>query len=95
VSSLRSYGIAKMACELQIRSFREKVLRRPTTADLPTHNVYGSAPEPLRPLPERRGDLFMRCALPRRTLSGFGDGSHYEELLLRLSGGPRHRRVRL
>jgi len=67
------YGIAKMACELQIRSFREYYGRPDYTIFRP-HNVYGPRQNISDPYRNVVG-IFMRCALRGEPFPVFGDGS--------------------
>jgi UDP-glucose 4-epimerase len=66
------YGIAKLACELQIRRFYE-YYGRPTYTIFRPHNVYGPRQNISDPYRNVVG-IFMRCALRREPFPVFGDG---------------------
>jgi UDP-glucose 4-epimerase len=67
------YGIAKMACELQIQSFRE-YYGGPNYTIFRPHNVYGPRQNISDPYRNVVG-IFMRCALRGEPFPVFGDGS--------------------
>jgi UDP-glucose 4-epimerase len=67
------YGVAKLACELQIRSFFD-YYGRPSYTIFRPHNVYGPRQNISDPYRNVVG-IFMRCALHGEALPIFGDGS--------------------
>ena len=67
------YGVAKLACELQIRTFREHYGRPDYTIFRP-HNVYGPRQNISDPFRNVVG-IFMRCALLGKRFPIFGTGT--------------------